>query len=89
MPRIANPVKVGSTPTLHSNIMKYLTDKKRHLICQPYSIDNLHAMAADLGIKRCWFHKDHYDIPKRRLAEIEAQCEIVSSKDIVRIINGG
>jgi tetraacyldisaccharide-1-P 4'-kinase len=66
--------------------MKYLTDGKRHLICKPYSIDNLHRMAEDLGINRCWFHKDHYDIPKRRIEEIEAKCEIVSSKDIVRII---
>ncbi len=66
--------------------MKYLTDGKRHLICKPYSIDNLHRMAKDLGINRCWFHKDHYDIPKRRIEEIEAKCEIVSSKDIVRII---
>jgi len=66
--------------------MRYLTDKKRHLICEPYSIENLHIMANDLGIKRCWFHRTHYDIPKRRIKEIEDQCEIVSSQDIVRII---
>ena len=69
--------------------MKYLTDGKRHLICDPYSIENLHRMADDLGIKRCWFHKDHYDIPKRRIREIEARCEIVSSREIVRIRSGG
>lgn len=68
--------------------MKYLTDGKRHLICVPYSIANLHEMARNLGIKRCWFHKDHYDIPKRRKKQIEAQCEIVSSKKIVEIIRG-
>ena len=66
--------------------MKYLTDGKRHLICVPYSIENLHEMARQLGIKRGWFHKDHYDIPKRRVKEIEAKCEIVSSKKIVEII---
>lgn len=68
--------------------MKYLTDKRRHLICEPYSVENLHSMALALNIKRCWFHKDHYDIPIRRIAEIEKQCEIVSPKEIVRIING-
>lgn len=68
--------------------MRYLTDGKRHLICEPYSIENLHKMAEALGIKRCWFHKDHYDIPKRRIAEIEAKCEVVSSKEIVRIVRG-
>ncbi len=68
--------------------MEYVTDRKRHLVCVPYSIENLHKMAESLGIKRCWFHRHHYDIPKRRIAEIEAQCRIVSSKDIVRIIRG-
>lgn len=68
--------------------MRYLTDGKRHLVCDPYSVENLHRMAEDLGIKRCWFHKDHYDIPKRRVAEIEAKCSLVSSKDIVKLIKG-
>jgi len=67
--------------------MIFLTDGKRHLICKPYSIDNLHNMAKQLNINRCWFHKDHYDIPKRRKDEIESKCVIVSSKEIVNIIN--
>lgn len=66
----------------------YYTDGARHLVCVPYSVDNLHRMAEDLNIKRCWFHKNHYDIPKRRIDEIEAKCEMVSSQDIVRIIRG-
>lgn len=69
--------------------MKYITDGKRHLICVPYSIENLHKMAEDLNINRCWFHNGnhkHYDIPKLRIKEIEAQCEIVSLKQLVRII---
>lgn len=64
--------------------MRYLTDGKRHLICDPYSVEHLHAMAADLDISRCWYHagdKPHYDIPKRRVEEIEAKCTIVSAKD--------
>lgn len=67
--------------------MRYLTDGKRHLICVPYSVSNLHKMAEELGIARCWFHKNHYDVPKRRQEEIESKCEVVSSKEIVRIIN--
>jgi hypothetical protein len=68
--------------------MRYLTDGKRHLICDPYSIENLHRMADDLNIKRCWFHTGnipHYDVPKKRMDEISSKCEIVSSKEIVRI----
>lgn len=69
--------------------MRYLCDTKRHLICVPYSIDNLHEMADDLDISRVWFHTGtfpHYDIPKKRIAEITAKCEIVTSREIVRII---
>lgn len=66
--------------------MKYLTDGERHLICDPYSIANLHRMAEELGIKKCWFHKNHYDIPIRRIAEIEAKCQRVTSREIVRVI---
>lgn len=44
-------------------------------------------MAEELNIKRCWFHKDHYDIPKRRISEIQSKCKIVSSKMIKEIIN--
>lgn len=68
--------------------MHYYTDGKRHLVCVPYSKENLHEMAEQLGIKRCWFHKDHYDIPKKRQKEIESKCIIVSSKIIVDIIRG-
>lgn len=66
--------------------MEYLCDNARHLICLPYSMANLHLMAEALGIKPCWFHKDHYDIPKKRVAEISAQCRIVSSKEIAKIV---
>ena len=67
--------------------MKFYCDNKRHLVCVPYSIENLHKMAEKLGIKRCWFHKNHYDIPKRRIDEIQNKCNIVSSKEILKIIN--
>ncbi len=66
--------------------MRYLTDGFRHLVCLPYSVVNLHTMAALLGIKRCWFHGDHYDIPKRRMKEIEARCEKVRPREILAVI---
>jgi len=67
--------------------MEYYCDNKRHLVCKPYSIENLHKMAESLSIKRCWFHKNHYDIPKRRIKEITDQCILVTPKDILNIIN--
>jgi len=66
--------------------MKYYCDNKRHLICIPYSIENLHKMAIELNIMKWWFHKNHYDIPKKRINEITKKCKLISQKDIVRII---
>ena len=68
--------------------MKYYCDNQRHLVCIPYNISNLHKMANDLNIKKCWFHKNHYDIPKTRIKEIQEKCIIVSNKDILKIIHG-
>ena len=66
--------------------LEYYCDDMRHLVCKPYSIENLHKMAEDLKIKRCWFHKNHYDIPKRRIEEIHEKCKVVSVKEILSII---
>lgn len=68
--------------------MTYYCDNQRHLVCKPYSIDNLHKMANDLNIKKCWFHKTHYDIPKRRIEEIKKKCILITNKEIVKIIKG-
>lgn len=69
--------------------MTYFCDDKRHLVRVPYSVDNLHIMAEDLGINRCWFHsgdKPHYDIPKKRIQEVTDRCTMVSPKEILKII---
>lgn len=66
--------------------LKYYCDTKRHLVCAPYSVQNLHEMADDLNIGKHWFHKDHYDILKMRIDEITKKCTVVSPKTIVIII---
>lgn len=69
--------------------LQYICDAHRHLVCTPYSIENLHRMARELGIHRGWFHggkHPHYDIPKRRISEIKAKCRVVSSRDLLAII---
>lgn len=68
--------------------LTYYCDRHRHLVCVPYSVPNLHAMACDLGVHRCWYHPGqfpHYDIPKLRIAEITARCQVVSTREIIRI----
>jgi len=66
--------------------LEYFCDERRHLVCKPYSLLNLHRMAYELDIGIHWFHKDHYDIPKRRIAEITAKCTMISTPVLVRII---
>ena len=71
--------------------LRYFCDKERHLVCLPYSRENLHFMAEDLGIARAWFHihpVDHYDIPKKRIQEITARCNLVSKREIYQIAKG-
>lgn len=71
--------------------LKYYCDHKRHLVCIPYSIQNMNQMADTLFINRVWFHRcnnPHYDIPKLRVKEIMGHCTVVSSKEIIEIIKG-
>lgn len=71
------------------NKLEYICDSWRHLICLPYSIENLHRMALELNIKKCWFHSckhPHYDIPKKRIEEISSKCKIISAKELIKIM---
>lgn len=46
-------------------------------------------MAKILNIKKCWFHNSkypHYDIPIRRIKEIEQKTIKISSKKLILII---
>lgn len=76
-------------PAVGGSYSTYYSDSGRHLICVPYSIPNLHAMAKDLNIKRCWFHPGrwpHYDIPKRRIAEIAAKTQVITQRALYLLI---
>jgi hypothetical protein len=63
----------------------FLSDNNRHLVCYPYSIENLHKMAETLKIARSWFHTDHYDIPTRRTEEVKSKTTHLGSKDLTRL----
>lgn len=72
--------------------LRFFSDNGRHLVCYPFSVENLHAMAAELQLKRAWFHAGrhpHYDIPKRRIKEIASRTEVVSGRTILAIAKGG
>jgi hypothetical protein len=71
-------------------LLRYLCDDQCHLICVPYTVEFLHFMAQDLDIKRCWFHTKaswpHYDIPKRRVVEIQAKCTVMTAQALLAIM---
>ena len=74
--------------------MKYFCDKSRHVVCLPLTTENLHKMAKDLEIKKLWYHKSktglkHYDIPKYMIETVTAKCEIVTTREIIKIIRNG
>jgi hypothetical protein len=72
--------------------LRYLCDRSRHIVCLPYSIENLHAMAEDLRLSRGWFHDGrwpHYDMPSHRIEELTARCEVVSPRVILQVIRTG
>lgn len=78
--------------------LAFFCDIKRHLICEPYSVVNLHWMAKIFGISKHWYHAGnkfqhpHYDIPKKRVAEIMAKCTVITQRELLekikRALNG-
>lgn len=73
--------------------LRILYDDKRHLITDPYSLENLHLAAKILGIKRCWFHGKepyaHYDIPKRQADLSPTEWMLASSHNLLVLEDDG
>jgi len=73
--------------TKNGQNLKILYDKDGRLICLPYSLDNLHEMAGELGLKKCWFEKGNYLIPHFREEEIKRKGSEVESGIIDQCLN--
>lgn len=57
-----------------------------HLVSD-VSYDELHAFAADLGIDRRAFERDHYDVvADRHPAALAAGAQLVSSREVVALL---
>lgn len=73
--------------------MRYLADRRRHLVCEPYSREGLLAMADDLGIGRWWLHGGrlaHIDIPQRDMLRImrDPRVEVVGPREVLAVVRG-
>lgn len=67
--------------------MTFYYDKKRHLVCLPYTVENLHKMADELKISRDCFHQNHYDIPIDALEEVSKKCVYLNERQMITIIS--
>lgn len=67
-------------------------DGSRHIIAYPYTRENLHRVARELGLRRHWFHASddhpHYDMPLSRVEELTRRCVKVPARDLLRIVRG-
>jgi FMN phosphatase YigB (HAD superfamily) len=63
-------------------------DRLRHLACIPYSLENLHEAAKQVGINRCWFDRDHYDIPQKCIERIKqrSDCREIRPREMLKIV---
>lgn len=67
----------------------YLTDERNNVICVPNSPENMRKMANELGLKKTWLKKDHYQIPDDVFVEnISDKCSKVSSTTLFRALHG-
>lgn len=59
-------------------------DSACHLMAD--TLAELHAFAARIGLKRCWFQGDHYDLTEgRRAAAVQAGAVEVTARQLVEV----
>jgi hypothetical protein len=60
--------------------------RKRYAHMVADSVEELHAFAESVGINRCWFHKDHYDLnPKNHESALGSGAQLVEARTIVLV----
>lgn len=60
--------------------------RKRYAHLMSDSIDELHKFAAMINVKRCWFHKDHYDLNEEHFHDaVLAGAIVVTSRELVQL----
>lgn len=74
--------------------LKFYMDHMRHLVCEPYSVENLHGMAEFLTIPKHWYHGHrlpHYDIPITMVEDLKSSgiVNYVHPRKVLNIITEG
>lgn len=63
-------------------------DSKWRIVCSPYSVENLHKAAAEIGLARGYFHKTHYDVPAEFRGLVTARATLIPEADFSFIRSG-
>lgn len=75
-----------------SERLVFLSDELRHLVCLPFSVPNLFAMADHFGVYRGWVdatnRSPHVDIPLYRMADIRPRTIRIWGRTTLAIIKG-
>lgn len=62
------------------------TKKYSHMVSD-VSLAELHLFAEAIGVKRHWFHKNHYDLrEEERQAAVAAGAREASAREIVKVM---
>jgi hypothetical protein len=60
--------------------------RKKYCHLMADTLDELHAFAARIGCKRCWFDRDHYDLREHEFElAVAAGAVVVSSRELVKL----
>lgn len=64
---------------------RYIGKRKRYSHLLADTIEELHAFAKSIGLSRCWFHKNHYDVSEDRYVLCNTNgAKLVSPREIAR-----
>ena len=51
------------------------------------TVAELHAFAASIGVRRCWYHRGHYDLkPTQRAAAVAAGAVETTGRGLVAVL---
>lgn len=71
--------------------IRYLCDEAGHLICTPYTTENLHVAARHLTLGPLFYKTEpypHYAVPWMRIEDVRAKCDAVEEAAILAIVGG-
>lgn len=71
---------------LHILKLEFFVNASNEVVCLPYNVNNLHAMAKVLGLNKFLFKTDRYIIPEDRINNLACALNFISQRTFNSII---